>query len=89
MYPDLYIVAYKAEVGVSEEELIDRAKLYLKQNDVQIVCANWVGEPEKGFEAQQNEIFLIRSDSPPTFLKNTKDEIGIKIAELITDDFSK
>ncbi|MHA2347442.1 MAG: bifunctional phosphopantothenoylcysteine decarboxylase/phosphopantothenate--cysteine ligase CoaBC, partial [Candidatus Hodarchaeales archaeon] len=33
-FPDLFFVAYKAEVGVTEEELINRGKRFLEENQV-------------------------------------------------------
>lgn len=86
-FPDLYIVAYKAEVGITEEDLIKRGKEFLDKHQLQMVCANWVGEPEKGFVSKTNEIFIIRPNIQPLHLKDSKMMIGKQIAEIIADEF--
>ncbi|MHA2248104.1 MAG: bifunctional phosphopantothenoylcysteine decarboxylase/phosphopantothenate--cysteine ligase CoaBC [Candidatus Hodarchaeales archaeon] len=86
-FPDLYIVAFKAEVGVTEDELLERGIELLEKHQLDMVCANWVGEPEKGFVSKTNDIFVIRSESPRIHLKGTKLMIGERIAEIIAEKF--
>ncbi|MFX0053252.1 MAG: bifunctional phosphopantothenoylcysteine decarboxylase/phosphopantothenate--cysteine ligase CoaBC, partial [Candidatus Hermodarchaeota archaeon] len=57
-FPELFIVGYKAEVGISKEELQKRGEKFLENNNLQIVCANWVGEPTKGFVSKTNEVLV-------------------------------
>lgn len=87
-FPNLYIVAYKAEVGVTEEDLIQRGKELLERDQLDMVCANWVGESEKGFVSQTNELFIIRSKGHPIHLKGSKAMIGEHIAKIIVEDFN-
>ncbi len=86
-FPDLYIVAYKAEVGIAEDDLIKRGRDFLNKHQLEMVCANWVGEPEKGFVSKTNELFIIRPNIPPLHLKDSKMVIGKRIAEIITEEF--
>jgi phosphopantothenoylcysteine decarboxylase/phosphopantothenate--cysteine ligase len=85
-FPDLFIVAYKAEVGISKEQLIERGKNLLNKYNLNVVCANWVGEPEKGFVSKTNEIFVIRRGVPIISLEGSKSEIGDKISEIIIEE---
>ncbi|UCG00889.1 MAG: bifunctional phosphopantothenoylcysteine decarboxylase/phosphopantothenate--cysteine ligase CoaBC [Candidatus Heimdallarchaeota archaeon] len=87
-FPDLYVVAYKAEVGVSEEELIQKGKLLLEKHQLNMVCANWVGEEEKGFVSKTNELFIIRPKDQPIHLKGSKAVIGEHISKIIVEDFN-
>ncbi|MFX0211139.1 MAG: phosphopantothenoylcysteine decarboxylase, partial [Candidatus Hodarchaeota archaeon] len=88
-FPELCIVAYKAEVGISKEELQRRAKRFLEKNNLQMVCANWVGEPAKGFISKTNEILVIRPNNPVLHFKGSKIEIGSRIAEVIVEEVNK
>ncbi len=85
-FPDLFIVAYKAEVGISKDQLIERGQNFLDRYKLNIVCANWVGEPEKGFVSKTNEIHVIRPKVPVVHLEGTKSEIGEKISEIIIEE---
>ncbi len=87
--PSLFTVTYKAEVGLSEDALIERGKQFLEDNNVQIVCANWVGESDKGFMTKTNELFVIREDQDVLHLNGSKKTIGEEIASIIAEDFAK
>ena len=88
-YPSLQIVTYKAEVGLSKDELIQKGQSYLEQNKVEMVCANWVGEADKGFMAASNEIFIIQENETPISLSGSKQEIGKEIALIITESINR
>ncbi|HPR42105.1 MAG TPA: bifunctional phosphopantothenoylcysteine decarboxylase/phosphopantothenate--cysteine ligase CoaBC [Candidatus Methanofastidiosa archaeon] len=57
------IVGFKAEHGVSDEELIDRSKRSLADNGLDMVVANDVGREKRGFEHDTNEVYIIENDS--------------------------
>lgn len=83
-YSELFIVGFKAEVGLSSEELIERATEFLQENRLDMVCANWVGEPDKGFASSTNELFVISPENTPTYLSGSKQELGEKLAKIIS-----
>ncbi|UCG90763.1 MAG: bifunctional phosphopantothenoylcysteine decarboxylase/phosphopantothenate--cysteine ligase CoaBC [Candidatus Heimdallarchaeota archaeon] len=87
-FPNLYLIAYKAEVSITEEELLKRGKEFQEKHKLDMVCANWVGEPKKGFVSETNDIFVIRSGTPHIHLKGSKMMIGERIAEIIAEEFS-
>ena len=85
-FPDLLIVAYKAEVGVSEEELIKRGREFLDKHQLEVVCANWVGEQGRGFVSTTNDVYVLRPKGPEIHLKGSKSIIGEKIAKIILEE---
>lgn len=84
-FPGLFIVAYKAEVGVTKEELLKRGREFLKKHQLEIVCANWVGEPEKGFISKTNELFVIKANDSTIHLQGSKEMLGKHLANIITE----
>ncbi len=88
-FPELYIIAFKAEVGIEKEELIRRGRELLDKYKLQMVCANWVGEPEKGFASETNELIVIRDKTSEMHLKGSKTVLGQKITEIIAQEFKK
>jgi phosphopantothenoylcysteine decarboxylase/phosphopantothenate--cysteine ligase len=88
-YPSLFIVTYKAEVGISKDELIRKGTAFLEKNNVEMVCANWVGELDKGFMSQTNEIFIIQNKKEYIPLKGSKQRLGEEIALIIADNINR
>jgi phosphopantothenoylcysteine decarboxylase/phosphopantothenate--cysteine ligase len=88
-FPSLYIGTYKAEVGISVDELISKATRFLHENQVNFVCANWVGKSDKGFATKTNEIFVIRDQHEVIELKGSKESIGSDLANIIAEEFEK
>ncbi|MHA1975171.1 MAG: bifunctional phosphopantothenoylcysteine decarboxylase/phosphopantothenate--cysteine ligase CoaBC [Candidatus Hodarchaeales archaeon] len=87
-FPDLYIVAFKAEVGLPEKDLLDRASKLLNEYNLQIVCANWVGEPNRGFISSNNELFIIQNKSQkPEHFKGSKSQFAEHLVEIIVKNF--
>ena len=84
-YPSLFTVAYKAEVGISKADLIKKGQLFLEKNQVEIVCANWVGEADKGFMSETNELFIIQKNEDVIPLKGSKQKIGEDLALIIAE----
>ncbi|MHA1513763.1 MAG: phosphopantothenoylcysteine decarboxylase domain-containing protein, partial [Candidatus Hodarchaeales archaeon] len=88
-YPSLYIITYKAEVGISKEELIQKGQHFLEQNMVEMVCANWVGEVNKGFMSDTNELFVIQENKEVISLNGSKVNIGKKLALIIAENINR
>ena len=57
--PEVYLVGFKAEYGVSDEELIDRAYKRLKGAGMDLIVANDVARKGVGFGTDTNEVFII------------------------------
>jgi phosphopantothenoylcysteine decarboxylase/phosphopantothenate--cysteine ligase len=57
IYPDLKIIGFKAETGVSEDELIQRGRESMEDSSLSMVVANDVSSGGMGTE--ENEVYLI------------------------------
>ncbi len=57
--PKSVIVGFKAEYGVSDEELLRRAEMRMKEYGLDLVVANDVSKPGVGFGSELNEGYLI------------------------------
>jgi len=56
------IVGFKAEYGVSMDELLKRAKARMKEHGFDIILANDVSRPDVGFGSEFNEGYLMTSE---------------------------
>ena len=56
---NILLVGFKAEYRVTEKELINRAYALLKSADADLVVANDVGKPKRGFDAETNEAYIV------------------------------
>jgi phosphopantothenoylcysteine decarboxylase/phosphopantothenate--cysteine ligase len=61
--PHVFLVAYKAENGLSEPELIESANLLLKQTHADIVVANDIGRHDAGFGVDDNDVWIVTETS--------------------------
>ncbi len=59
--PKAFIVAFKTEHNVSNDELISEAYEILSENTANLVAANDVGHEGVGFQADTNELYVVDS----------------------------
>jgi len=57
--PDAFLVLFKAEHSVSDDELVERAFERLKTAKADLIVANDVARPGVGFDTPTNELFII------------------------------
>jgi phosphopantothenoylcysteine decarboxylase/phosphopantothenate--cysteine ligase len=57
--PKSFIVAFKTEHGVSDEELVDEAYKILHEKNADLVAANDVARQGVGFQTDTNELFVV------------------------------
>jgi len=60
--PDIYLVGFKAEYNISDEELIERAYDRLIGASMDLIVANDVAREKTGFGTDTNEVFIINPD---------------------------
>jgi phosphopantothenoylcysteine decarboxylase/phosphopantothenate--cysteine ligase len=60
--PDIYLVGFKAEYNISDEELIERAYDRLIGASMDLIVANDVAREKTGFGTDTNEVFIISPD---------------------------
>lgn len=80
-----YLIGFAAEVGVSGQALIERARAKLIEKACDVVVANEVGRPGIGFGADENTVTLVLSngrviDLPPARKELLAQAIWDKIA---------
>ncbi len=78
-YPDLKIIGFKAETGVTEDELIKRARVSMEASKLSMVVANDVSSG--GMGTDDNEVYLI--DTGIRRVSGTKREIAVEIMDKV------
>ncbi len=80
-FPELAIVGFKAEVNVTDDELIERAKQKLTKYGLVMVVANDLARGGMGDE--ENEVFVLRRDDE--HVKHIKGRKSMIAAEIINE----
>jgi phosphopantothenoylcysteine decarboxylase/phosphopantothenate--cysteine ligase len=80
-FPDLKIIGFKAETGLSEEELIKRARESMDLSHLSMVVANDVSSGGMGTE--ENNVYLIDGSVKP--VSGTKHHIAIEIMDKVEE----
>ena len=81
-----FIVGFKAEYSVSEDQLIRKAYERLQSSNMDLIIANDVGKEMRGFESKTNEVFVIDKSKKVSHLTLEEKE---KLAEKIVDIIKK
>lgn len=81
--PDTFVVGFKAEAGVSEETLIERAVNRMKKYGTDIMVANDILVDNGGPGSDNNEVYLIDGEGFVKLPLDTKSNISKKIVEKI------
>ena len=66
---DVFLIGFKAEYNVTEEELVNRAFGLLKSADADLIVANDVGKAKRGFDVETNEVFIVDKDKKIEHIK--------------------
>ena len=80
--PNLFLVAFKAEAGCTDSELVHTAKQKLEESRADMVIANHIDRPGQGFGYDTNEVCIITKDNSVTRIPLAPKRI---IAEKILD----
>lgn len=60
--PDVYLVGFKAEFNLSNEELIERAYKRMQDTGMDLIVANDVSRDKRGFGTDTNEVYIIDNE---------------------------
>jgi len=83
-----YLVGFAAEVGVTGQALVERARTKLVEKACDVVVANEVGRPGVGFGADENAVTLVFGDGRTIDLPSErKDLLARTIWDKIAPDF--
>ncbi len=66
--PNVFLVAFKAEYGLTNDELATIAKNRLQESASDLIIANDIGREGVGFQSDENEVMIIPKNSEPEVL---------------------
>ncbi len=86
----VFLVGFKAETGVSEEELVKRAYNKLMESELDLIAANDVSREGRGFKSLTNELYVVDRDMKVHHIPlNHKREVAAKLMDIILDYFKR
>ena len=83
--PDVFLVGFKAEYDVSEEELVNRAYDRMVGAGMDLIVANDVSRDGAGFGTDTNEVYIVDPERRIEHLKASKNEIAAKILDKVRE----
>lgn len=84
--PKTFLVAFRAQVGLDENALIEDAYERLPQAKADLIVANDVSKPDVGFGSDYNEVFVIDKEKRVTHLeKARKRQIAKRLLDIIRE----
>lgn len=82
--PDIYLVGFKAEYRVSDEELVESARRRMEESHADLMVANDVAVEGAGFGSDQNEVIILDGDLWTVPL-TSKTEIAKRVLDKILE----
>ncbi len=80
--PNTFLIGFKAEVVLTDEELVAKATQRLDESNADMMVANHIDRPGVGFGGDDNEVFLVtKREKPIHIAKTSKREIAEKILD--------
>ena len=84
--PDTFLVAFRAEYNLSDEELIQSAYKRLKKAKSDLIVANDIGRKGAGFRYDTNEVFIVDADKKVVHVPiTTKRKVAKRLFDVIVD----
>jgi phosphopantothenoylcysteine decarboxylase / phosphopantothenate---cysteine ligase len=80
--PEIFLVAFKADYNVSNEEIVESARQRMEESRADLVVANDVAIPGAGFGSDENQVLLIDEHVRKVPL-TSKEEIAGKIIDKV------
>lgn len=85
---NVFLVGFKAETAVTDDELIKRAHIKLKESQMDLIAANDVSRDGRGFRTLTNELYVIDKDMKVHHIPlNHKREVACKLMDIVLDYF--
>ncbi len=81
--PDTFVVGFKAEAGVTEEDLIEKAVNRMNKYDIDMVVANDILVENGGPGSENNEVYIVTGDTIDKVSLDTKSNISKRIVEKV------
>ena len=84
--PDTFLVAFRAEYNLSDEELIQSAYKRLKEAKADLIAANDTGRKDVGFAYDTNEVFIVDANKKVVHVPlATKREVAKRLFDVIVN----
>lgn len=84
--PRTFLVAFKAEYKVSDQELVERARKRLKDSQADLIVANDVGREGAGFQTDTNEVFIVGKGREVVHVESApKQDIARRLLDLVNE----
>lgn len=77
--PNIFVVGFKAEAGINEDNLIEKAVNRMKEYNADMVVANDILVENAGPGSDNNEVYIITEDAYEKYDFDTKSNISKKI----------
>ena len=88
--PNVFLVGFKAEYNITEEELINRSYKRLKEVKMNLIVANDVSKKNQGFNFDTNEVYIIDPKKNVLHIPlTTKREIARILLDKIKDSIAQ
>ena len=81
--PDTFVVGFKAEAGVSEDELISKAQNRMMKYNTDIMIANDILVENGGPGSDNNEVYIIDKESYDKVSLDSKENVSKKIVDKV------
>lgn len=86
--PKTFVVGFKAENNVSQKELIASAFKTLKLSNADLIVANDVGKPGRGFGTETNEVFIVDKNQKVTHIPlQPKQNVAHEVVDFVIKKF--
>jgi phosphopantothenoylcysteine decarboxylase/phosphopantothenate--cysteine ligase len=84
--PRTFLVAFKAEYKVSDQELVERARKRLKDSQADLIVANDVGREGAGFQTDTNEVFIVGKGREVVHIESApKQDVAKRLLDLVNE----
>lgn len=88
--PEAFLVAFRAEYNLKDEELIQSAYERLKKAKSDLIVANDIGKRGAGFRYDTNEVFIVDADKKVVHVPiTTKREVAKRLFDVIVDKMKR
>ena len=83
---DVFLVPFKAEYALSDEELVERGLRRLAEAEADLIVVNDVGRNGAGFGVDTNEVFIVDKEKKVVHVpRTTKREVARRIFDVVTE----
>jgi phosphopantothenoylcysteine decarboxylase/phosphopantothenate--cysteine ligase len=84
--PNVFLVPFKAEYGLSDKDLVERGYRRLLDAEADLIVVNDVGREGTGFKVETNEVFIVNKERKVTHVPlTTKREVARRIFDVIAE----